>query len=194
MPLNSSTGTNDLGTVLSITNGSPFDGNCSVLTWNGAGFNYRAFDSGYGGWIDQNYNPASAPVVNPGQAFFFSSGIASNNVTIAGAVAAISLASGGTPVTNTLTSGYTMVGSIIPMGGSLTDTNINLPTVSNDGNFSILQWDTKNNKYIYSAYDSGYGGWIDQNYQPISAPVLNVGQGFFYNNGNVSTPWVQTLQ
>jgi len=189
IPLTSSTGTNGLSSVLGITNGSAYDGACSFLTWNGHGFTYAAYDSGYGGWIDQNYSPIAEPVINPGTGFFFNSGIASNSIAIVGSVVAAS----NQTVTNSLTAGYSLVGSAIPFAGAIDNTNINLPIVSNDGAFSILTWNSATGKYIYQAYDSGYGGWIDANYATIPTPTLGVAQGFFYNNGSAQIKWTQVL-
>ena len=58
-----------------VTNGAneimaPIDSE-QILTWNGTGFNYVSYDSGFGGWIDANFTAKAAPSYSIGQGFFF---------------------------------------------------------------------------------------------------------------------------
>jgi hypothetical protein len=41
-----------------------------ILTWNGSGYVYHGFDSGFGGWVDANLSPAPAPSYSLGEGFF----------------------------------------------------------------------------------------------------------------------------
>jgi hypothetical protein len=43
----------------------------AILTWNGSAYSYRSYDTGFNGWIDLNFNPATPPAYTTGQAFFF---------------------------------------------------------------------------------------------------------------------------
>jgi hypothetical protein len=58
-----------------VTNGAneimtPIDGE-QILTWNGVGFDYVAYDTFFGGWVDSGLNPSQPPSLPPGKGFFF---------------------------------------------------------------------------------------------------------------------------
>jgi hypothetical protein len=88
------------------------------------------------------------------------------------------------PVTNSFSAGiYSLVGSPLPIGGNLTDTNLNLgPVLANKS--SVLAWD-----------NSGSGAYVSANkLAGVWTTNLNiaVGQGVFVLPSN-TTNWVQTL-
>jgi len=172
-----------------VTNGAneimtPIDGE-AILTWSGSAFNYVSYDSGFGGWIDINFNPSTPPSLPPGKGFFFLNPGAATTVTFVGSVVP------GPGVTNSmaLPSGYSLVGSPLPASASvITAAPVSVPQV--DG-MAILTWN--GTAYTYRSYDSGFGGWIDINFNPATAPSYTVGQGFFYLNPGSSVNWNQSL-
>jgi hypothetical protein len=175
--------TNGANEVMPIESTPNFDGSY-FLTWTGTTFKYNGFDSGSGGWIDQNFNPAPPPVIPPGKGFFFFNPGVSNLVTFVGTVIPNVGATNSLPIP----SGYSMVGSVVPVAGSVTNPVVNMPVV--DG-FYMLQWN--GTTYVYTGFDSGSGGWIDANFNPAAVPSLKIGEGFFYNNPDVPTTWKQSL-
>jgi hypothetical protein len=42
-----------------------------ILTWNGAVYDYSAYEPAFGGWVDANFFPKLAPSYSIGQGFFF---------------------------------------------------------------------------------------------------------------------------
>lgn len=165
---------------------NPIDGQ-QILTWNGSRYNYVSYDSGFGGWIDIAQAPSKPPSLPPGAGFFFYNPGAATNVTFVGNVVP------GPGSTNTLVlpGGYSLVGSPLPVGNAtnITSAPVNLPLV--DG-MQILTWN--GSAYVYSSYDSGFGGWINIAQQPKAPPGYSIGQAFFYYNPGVATNWVQSLQ
>ena len=94
-------------------------------------------------------------------------------------------------VTNNLSlpPGYSLAGSPMPVGGAITASPVKLPLI--DG-MVVLQWNGVG--YVYSGFDSGFGGWIDSGFSPVPEPVYTVASGFFYfNPGATSTNWSQSL-
>jgi hypothetical protein len=55
----------------------------------------------------------------------------------------------------------------------------------------ILQWNGVG--YVYSAYDSGFGGWIDSSFNPAAEPGYTVADGFFFFNPGSAAGWDQSL-
>ena len=152
---------------------TPVDGSV-YLTWNGASFNYVSYDTGYGGWIDANLAPSVPPQLPPGKGFFFLNPGAAFTQTFVGEV----VPAPGTTNSLALPGGYSMVGSTLPASAAaITAAPVQLPLI--DG-MVILQWNGAS--YVYSSYDTGYGGWIDANLAPKAEPGYTVGQGFFFLN------------
>jgi hypothetical protein len=172
-----------------VTNGAneimtPIDGSI-YLTWNGVGFDYRSYDSGFGGWIDSNFLPANPPELPPGKGFFLLNPGAATTATFVGEV----IPAPG--VTNALAipAGYSLLGSPLPASATgITAAPVRLPLI--DG-MVILTWNGVG--YNYRSYDTGFGGWIDSNFLPASEPSYTVGQGFFLLNPGVATTWPQWL-
>ena len=171
--------TNGANEIMNLVDGSVY------LTWNGSGFNYASYDTGFGGWVDANFAPTVAPQLPPGKAFFFFNPGAAYTQTFVGQVVP------GPSTTNNLAlpAGYSMVGSPLPASATaITAAPVSLPQI--DG-MVILQWNGSG--YVYSSYDTGFGGWVDANFQSKAAPGYNVGSGFFFFNPGAPTTWPQSL-
>ena len=173
-----------------VTNGAneimtPIDGQ-QILTWNGAGYDFSSYDTGYGGWIkDLTGTPGTPPSLPPGKGFFFYNPGAATTVTFVGEV----VPAPATTNSIALGAGYSLVGSALPVSGPVTSSSVNLPVI--DG-FQMLLWNGTG--YTFRSYDSGYGGWIsDLTGTPSTAPSVNVGQGFWYFNPAGTTNWSQSL-
>jgi len=172
-----------------VTNGAneiatPVDGSV-YLTWNGVGFDYTSFDSGFGGWIDAGFNPAQPPTLPPGRGFFFFNPGATYTNTFVGEV----VPAPGSTNSLALPSGYSLVGSVLPAGSAqITAAPVSLPLI--DGSV-ILQWNGVG--YVYTSFDSGFGGWIDAAFNPAAEPSYTVADGFFFFNPGASAPWSQSL-
>ena len=164
----------------------------SFLFWNGSGFDTVIYDSSIGGfpWFDGGYNTLSAvPQIAPGTAFFINPPNAFTN-TYVGTVSPAAGATNSFP----LPAGYSLVSSVLPVGGAITNAALSFPLDGNDG-ISFLLWNGSG--YVTRIYDTtvgdGNGPWYDGNYAgPVDAPVLNVGYGFFVNPPS-ATVWKQTL-
>lgn len=145
-------------------------------------------------WYDQYNNYTNSPTVAPGQGFVIStqSGTQQTN-TFTGTV----LVSNSIPLLGN--GAYSLIGSTAPIGGSLGSTNFNLPLDSGD---VIYVWDSAANAYYSSTYYGGPDGflsypndWYDQYNNYTNAPVINIGQAFFYStqSGNNSEVWKQNM-
>jgi len=164
--------------------------NSYFLIWNGSGFNTYLFDSQLGidpgNWYDGDLNPAAIPTLTPGKGFFFSPGTPGTSTMV------------GTVVPNpngtnvlALPAGYSLVGSPLAVGGSVTNAAMNLPLTDNT---YILQWNGSGyNTYLY---DSGLGidpgNWYDGDLNAVVPPSFDVGIGFFISPGTPGN-WSQVL-
>jgi hypothetical protein len=157
----------------------------AILTWNGKGYDYVSYDSTFGGWVDANSAPSTPPSLPPGKGFFFLNNGPATNVTFVGQVVP------GPSSTNTipLPAGYSLIGSALPATvTAITNAPVSLPII--DG-MAILTWSGKN--YIYTGYDSTFGGWVDANSAPSTPPAYSIGQGFFFLNTGTAATWSQSL-
>jgi hypothetical protein len=174
-PLLNSDGTNGAENVFASL--QPFD---SLLIWNGTGYTAYSYQ-GPGSWIDSNGNPIAAPNVSPGGAVFYqnNSGGAESNTFVGTVLLTNSISLG---------AGYSFVASTVPVSAPADSTNYSLPFQAFD---SVLFW----NGSGYTAYSyQGPGSWIDANGNPTNAPVIGVGQGFFYqNNSGAAETWAQNV-
>jgi len=156
-----------------------------ILTWNGSGFNYVSYDPGFNGWIDANFAPSTPPSLPPGTGFFFFNPGAATNITFVGQVVP------GPSSTNTvnLPAGYSLLGSPLPANvADISAAPVSLPLINS---LQILTWNGSG--YVYSSYDTGFGGWIDANFAPKTAPGYSIGQGFFFFNPGAPSAWKQSL-
>ena len=142
-------------------------------------------------WYDVNNNFTNAPQLTVGQGFF---------VSTQGGVQETNTFTGSVLTTNSaflLGSAYNMVGSAIPIGGSLDSTNL-LGNTLQPGDIAYI-WDPIGNGYYSSTYygpGTGPNGeaWYDVNNNFTNAPVVTVGQGYFIStqSGN-NEVWNQNL-
>jgi hypothetical protein len=71
----------------------------------------------------------------------------------------------------------------------ITSAPVNLPLI--DG-MIVATWSGSN--YVYTSYDSDFGGWVDVNYAPVPAASYSIGQGFFlFNPQRFPVDWEQSL-
>jgi hypothetical protein len=166
----------------------------TLYIWTGAGYystTYYGPGSGPQGqaWNDVNGNWTNAPALLPGEGFFYStqSGSAETN-TFTGSVQLTN----SIPLTGN--GAYSAVASTPPIAGLLDSTNFNLPLQPGD---TIYVW-TGNGYYSSTYYGPGSGpqgqAWNDVYGNWTNAPVVNVGQGFFYSTQSGSAEvWNQSL-
>jgi len=142
-----------------------------VVTWNGTGYN-TAIIKGASGW-------ASSVPLPPGTGFFVKVPSGQTNVFVGSVIAAA-----GASVTNSLATGYNLVGSPIAYAGdATTSTSINLGgTLANKS--QLVDWNSGTQGFD-TAVIKGASGWGG------SFPIT-VGQGFFVKTPAPAT-WVQTL-
>jgi hypothetical protein len=139
------------------------------------------------GWFNNGTNVAA-----PGTAFWFENNTNVNlTLTFVGMVPT-------SPTTNSLISGFNLVGSVIPMSGDLCSNSISALTNFSVGDV-VYTFDATNipiyTAYIsvspsYKAGRSGYGGLWTLAGDPI---IPNFGQGFWYENGTpgFTLEWVE---
>ena len=149
---------------------------------------FYQYDQATPGWLDAAGVPTSVPLIPPGTGFFFNNASTNTSITLVGTV---------TPnpgITNhaLLRSGYSLVGSTLPIGGVPTNSGpnqLNMPFDTGGGSTLVTYF---NGAYTFYAND---GGWINAAGNPGPQPVLSVGQGFFFNNnaGSAFTNWSQVL-
>jgi hypothetical protein len=193
--------------------GGPLDGS-ELMMYNGAGYDTYYFDSNTNdtttGFTDSNGNQKAAPILAAGKGFYFNNQSATTNITVVGTVRGAT--STGVFYTNTIgtTSMFYLVGSPIPVagdlqtnmgllnytsdpangGGPLDGTEIQIPIyTAGQANISGYQ-----NYYFDSNTNDTTTGFTDSNGNPLPAPKIKVGQGFFISNqtgGNY--PWVQNI-
>jgi hypothetical protein len=131
------------------------------------------------GWQDGGTN-----TINPGQAVFvLNSGTANVTNTFVGTVPSGTL-------TNTMAPGFNLVGSILPASGDLVTNGLTLFTNTVKGdrvyvNDPVAGYSAPGG--IYTATKSGF--------TPSNPTIPNVGEGFFYENNNGTTPlnWVESF-
>lgn len=141
----------------------------TVQVWNGTG--YTPASKALGNW-STNFS------IPPGTGFFVKNANATDitNTFVGNVVAS--------PATNSFSAGvYALVGSPLPIGGSLNDTNFNLgQTLPNKSTIQI--WD-----------NSGAGAFVPSS-KALNAwsanLTINVGQGAFVKSAS-TTNWVQVL-
>jgi hypothetical protein len=167
--------------------------NVFIFQWNGTTMIYDQgdntdFTSGTNGW-DNN----GVITMNPGQAVWFLNPNSTNMTnTFVGTVPTGTL-------TNTLSPGFNMVSSIVPLTGDVV-TNMNLTNFNNG--------DINNNEYqdtvfvysgtaqsflSYQVQGSSFGGfgYDNQWVAPGDPQVTNVSQGFWYLNTGPTIHWVE---
>jgi hypothetical protein len=137
--------------------------------------------------------------LNPGQAvFFYNSTSAAMSATFVGTVPQTS-----TPIaspnftaglTNILTPGYNLVGSIVPASGDLSEGLAGLTNIFKKD--FVYTYDPTNGGYSGKDVVSVAGGGTGYNNQwGLGDPIVDqTGYGFFYwNNQSTNNPWVQNF-
>ena len=167
-PLDDGNG-NELTNILSSAN---LANKSQVITWNGVGYN-TAIGKSSAGW-------SGSVSLAPGSGFFVKNSGGSTTNTFVGSV----LVASGVSVTNSIVSGYNLVGSPIPFAGdATTDTNLNLGQILANKS-QLLSFNSASQAYS-TAVGKSSAGWA------ASFPVT-VGQGFFVKSAaTTSTNWVQ---
>ena len=174
-----------------------------ILIWNPNTTSYTLYQSDDGsatGWDDYNFDSVPAPVLPVGQGFFMIPASGGLTNTFTGSVAINT----GTTFTNTYPgAGYNyLVGSTVPYAGSITNNpglNLNsLDTVGGvpgAGDFTqVLIWSPSTTSYTLYQTDIGSAtGWDDYNFNSITPPSLNVGDGIFIIPSVANVQWIQSL-
>ena len=184
-------GYNLLSNPLSVglTNGAneimpPIDGE-QILTWSGSGFDYVSYDSGFGGWVDMNFNPSVPPSLPPGKGFFLFNPDYVATQTFVGEVTPAPCTTNTIP----LPSGYSLVGSPLPADVyPIEAAPVSLPLIEGMQN---LWWQGLD--YDFDTWDSGFGGWVGCGFLPTKPPGYSVGQGFFFYNPGPAAGWSEAL-
>jgi hypothetical protein len=195
-------------TLTNVINNSTGQWNYAyAYIFNGTGYTIYTLDNTVStGVADANDNNAvTAPIINPGQAFFFynNTGI-SNVITAVGTVHVDASASGSQTVgssTNILTSSpqLNFYGSKIPVGGGLGSV-LQFPATNGTADFAYVQIPNISSGGQISGFttytvDSSLGGFADQNdNNAVPEPIIPVGSGFFfYDNLGHTVPWTQSF-
>jgi hypothetical protein len=187
---------NTIGTLLNNASGV-YTGD-SVFTYSAsAGFILdQAEGSGRGGTTNANgWANNGTNVLAPGVgAWFLNAGTSPVTLTFVGTVPSGSL-------TNTLLTGYTLAGSILPTSGDLASNTLTTLTnynegdsvfaYSNPGGFTIFQSGTGRGQggFGYSETPGGKGDWTSTG----DPTIPNVGEGFWYLNSGPTVNWVENF-
>ena len=198
----------DLGVANTLTNifpnsGGALDGSV-VDIWNGSSFTVYTLDSTFPTGVgDANdVNPVPAPVISPGQLFYFDNLTGTKITNILTGTVHVEGGQTGSNVgatTNTCPAGFNFVASKIPVGGGVSSvlqltnpggildgSTLQIPNINASGQFlgyTIVTFD--------SSFGSGFGDANDVN--PVPEPIIPVGTGFIFDNLSGSTyKWIQT--
>jgi hypothetical protein len=166
----------------------------TILIFNGVGYNQSQYAPGYNSastvFIDPDSgNDVPTPVIPPGVGFFVQNPSSATNLTFVGSV----YPAPGTTNATSLPSGYSLVGSALPLAGSLTNSAINLNLVVG-ATVLIFNGVGYNQAQYAPGYNDATTVFIDPDSgNNIATPALQVGQGFFYQNPGSGVTWSQTL-
>lgn len=148
---------NNVGTIFGALD-------CSILRWNGTGFDSTDIVAGVGVVAGPDFALA------PGEAVFVDVGAAASVITVGDALIGTQAKS--------ISNGNNFVASIVPISGSATELGLTPP----DGS-SVLTW----NGTGYTSFDTiGDGIW------PVGEPSFTVGQGFVLQSNGAFT-WTKTF-
>jgi len=170
--------------LTNIFHGLP--GSTQLSIWGGGGWTTYTYSAVQGHWkLGSTTNDNL--VLKSGVGFFLYNATSAFTNTFTGAAAANT---GGGTATNSLITGYSPVGSVLPYGDVVTNAaTLNL-TVG--GSSSIQTWNVAaqayDTPYVYSGVSHNWKvGSVTNN------PTISVGQAFFLSPFT-ATNWVQTLQ
>ena len=193
-------GGNSITNVINVASGA-YDGS-GLFIWAGGHYAQYTIDSTVStGIADANdVNAVTPPVINPGVGFFIQNANASNNITFVGTVHVDGAATGSQTVgvsSNSLPTGNFFYASKIPVGGGVSSV-LQLPSNGSlDGSLLSIPNITGGAVHGFTqvTVDSSVaGGFADANdVNPVAEPLIPVGSGFFLQNANAATTWVQAF-
>jgi len=200
-------GTNAADVVLNVTPtsnpGGPGLDAFYLLTWNGSSFDSVFYESDFPGtgWNkDAGGAPGDvrpAPLLPPGKGFFLTTQLgAFTNVFVGNVVPAP-----GTTNTASMAAGNSMIGSRLPVAGSITNVSFNFPQNGHNSSdasadaYYLLQWN--GSSYTSKFFESDFpgSGWATDAGGGTEAvpPILKIGEGFFLSTQLGAFPWSQSL-
>jgi hypothetical protein len=150
---------------------------------NGSGFDV-AYYNGPGDWYDGfTFAPISVPILKSGAGLYYQN---NSPAPYTNTFVGTALLTNSQPIIV----GLSLVSSTAPVGGSVESTNFSLPFVSGD---QLYLWKPDGSGFKV-AYYNGPGDWYDgYTFAPIPVPTLTVGSGFYYQNNNTATNWIQNF-
>lgn len=89
--------------------------------------------------------------------------------------------------TNVIASGLNLLGSKVPVAGREPGA-----AVGQDGD-SIFTWNPAGNSWVLYSYFDGFGWFDDSAPAETDGPLLNVAEGFFFQNTGGAKEWIKTL-
>jgi hypothetical protein len=196
-------GTNSASQVLNLApigvGGAGLD-SIIVSLWTGSSFNSTMYESDFpgAGWSKDGGNTQSpAPLLPPGTGFFLNNPGSPVTNTFVGQVFPAPSTTNGL----TLGSGPFMVGSMLPVAGTLvTNTPMSFPLaplgVGGAGLDSVIISTFTGSSYNSTMYESDFpgSGWSkDGGNTTAATPSISIGQGFFVNNSGAPVTWFQSL-
>ena len=177
-------------------------------------FTANNFGPGYAGWASDNVPsaPKTPPILDPGTGFILNNGGPHITNTFLGDVVPnpgttnlFGIGSGnkliGSPapfVTNSAGQAYGTSGSIPSPLAALDDGGAN-PN-NNFNSFYVIRWNGSGFNSVYYENDftannfgPPYAGWAVDNVPsaPAAVPNINIGEGYYFNNGGPSNAWIQ---
>jgi len=185
---------NTIATLLNNTNGQYQSGSgrsgefALVYSYVNGGYITDQADAANtpSGWLNGGTN-----TISPGQAVFFYNPTTTNmTATFVGTVT-------NGPVTNALTPGYSLVGSMVPVTGDIVTNSISMFTngqVTGSGrSVTADELYTYTPGAGYSTYQYSASGWV-LGTTPADPTLTNVYQGFFfYNPFSTTNNWVENF-
>jgi hypothetical protein len=154
----------------------------TIYTWNGGIQDLDAvavYSKAGSGWVDGNSANANSVKLNPGVGYFVSPGAAWTN-TFVGDVMQGSLTNA-TPVLGNYA--FTALGSMVPVGGSITNVMAGYAAVSGD---TFYPWNAMLQDLDTGSYSYTGTKWVDD------YTANAVGDGFFYSSAATSSKtWIR---
>jgi len=166
----------------------------TIFVWTGGGYNVLTYfgpnwDGNGHNWADGNGNGQASPVLSPGQAIFYQNGqgVAETNTFVGNVILTNSIVIPGN-------NNYSLIASTAPVADVIDGTNFALPFQVGDtvflwtgGGYNVLT-------YFGPNWDGLGHNFADGNGNGQPSPVVPVGQGFFYQNGQgTSETWNQNF-
>jgi hypothetical protein len=192
-----SNGANEVftGTIPGNANGGYLPDGTQLYKWNGTGYVIFTYDTSVGADANNWYNEtvtetADTPTLTPGQGFFL---LLPNGTTFTNVYSGTVAVNVGATNTTVASGGvYSMLGSVIPASGFVSNSVVNF--YPPDGT-QLYQWNGSG--FSISTYDTSVGAdennWYNETVtETAPTPTIKVGEGFFVLPGGVWN-WKQTL-